>query len=70
MGKKPSGSKQAFFILGALALGWLAIEIAFKPFLDKARSAMDNSDPTRDPDDLLDKQSDHLQSDDDRSTNA
>ncbi|KAG6571478.1 Small nuclear ribonucleoprotein SmD1b, partial [Cucurbita argyrosperma subsp. sororia] len=51
MGKKPSGSKQAFFILGALALGWLAIEMAFKPFLDKARSAMDNSDPTRDPDD-------------------
>ncbi|XP_022155586.1 outer envelope membrane protein 7-like [Momordica charantia] len=70
MGKKPSGTKQAFVLFGALALGWLAIEMAFKPFLDKARSAMDKSDPTRDPDDLVDNLSDHRPSDDDESTTA
>ncbi|XP_031375110.1 outer envelope membrane protein 7-like [Punica granatum] len=43
--------KQAAVVLGALAFGWLAIEMAFKPFLDRARSAMDRSDPDRDPDD-------------------
>ncbi|KAJ0113079.1 hypothetical protein Patl1_03411 [Pistacia atlantica] len=43
--------KKALTVLGALALGWLAIGIAFKPFLDKARAAMDKSDPARDPDD-------------------
>ncbi|MCL7026206.1 hypothetical protein MKW94_005882 [Papaver nudicaule] len=26
------------------------MEIAFKPYLDKAREAMDKSDPTHDPD--------------------
>lgn len=65
---KPSGTKQAFFVFGALAFGWLAIEMAFKPFLDKARSAMDNSDPARDPDDLVDNQSDQTPSDDDQTT--
>lgn len=49
-------------------MGWLAIEMAFKPFLDKARSAMDKSDPARDPDELVDNQSDHTSSDDDQST--
>ncbi|KAH7577518.1 hypothetical protein JRO89_XS01G0261700 [Xanthoceras sorbifolium] len=44
--------KRAVTVFGALALGWLAIEIAFKPFLDKARAAMDKSDPARDPDDV------------------
>jgi len=34
----------------ALAFGWQAIEMAFKPFLDKALSAMNKSDPARDPD--------------------
>ncbi|CAN0892587.1 Outer envelope membrane protein 7 [Linum grandiflorum] len=43
--------KQAAVVLGALAFGWLAIEIAFKPFLDKARSSMAKSDPDHDPDD-------------------
>ncbi|KAJ6963025.1 outer envelope membrane protein 7 [Populus alba x Populus x berolinensis] len=37
-------------VFGALAFGWLVIEMAFKPFLDKARSAMDKSNPARDPD--------------------
>lgn len=43
--------KQAAVVFGALAFGWLAIEMAFKPLLDKARAAMDRSDPDRDPDD-------------------
>ena len=47
---KASGAKQAAVVFGALAVGWLAIELAFKPFLDKARSAMNKSDPARDPD--------------------
>ena len=47
--------KQAAVVLGALAFGWLAIEIAFKPFLDNARSSMAKSDPDHDPDDEGDK---------------
>ena len=34
----------------ALAFRWQAIEMAFKPFLDKALSAMNKSDLARDPD--------------------
>ncbi|XP_051142606.1 outer envelope membrane protein 7-like [Andrographis paniculata] len=48
---KTTAAKSAAVVLGALAFGWLAIELAFKPWLQKARSAMDKSDPTRDPDD-------------------
>jgi hypothetical protein len=36
---------QAVVVFGALTLRWKAIEMAFKPFLDKARSAMDKFDP-------------------------
>ncbi|GAA0157083.1 hypothetical protein LIER_14422 [Lithospermum erythrorhizon] len=51
-----SGSlKQAGVVFGALAFGWLAIELAFKPWLDKARAAMDKSDPAKDPDDVVDQ---------------
>ena len=50
---KSTATKQAMVVFGALAFGWLAIELAFKPFLDKARSAMDKSDPNRDPDDVV-----------------
>jgi hypothetical protein len=42
----------------ALAFGWQAIEMAFKPFLDKALSAMNKFDPARDPngdDDFADR---------------
>lgn len=38
-------------VVGALACGWLAIELAFKPWLQKTRAAMDKSYPDRDPDD-------------------
>ncbi|KAI3898780.1 hypothetical protein MKW92_046376 [Papaver armeniacum] len=57
MGKSSSSSstvnslKSALVIFGALAFGWLTMEIAFKPYLDKARAAMDKSDPSHDPDD-------------------
>ncbi|KAK6239226.1 hypothetical protein QUC31_004695 [Theobroma cacao] len=49
---KSTAMKQAAVVFGALAFGWLAIEMAFKPILDKARAAMDKSDPDRDPDDI------------------
>lgn len=42
-------------VFGALAVGWLAIELAFKPFLDKARSAMNKNDPAHDPDDVVEE---------------
>ncbi|KAG2697145.1 hypothetical protein I3760_07G091900 [Carya illinoinensis] len=48
---KSKGTKQALVVFGALAFGWLAIELAFGPLLDKARAAMGKSDPTQDPDD-------------------
>nr|DAD19445.1 TPA_asm: hypothetical protein HUJ06_020908 [Nelumbo nucifera] len=48
---KTNSLKSAIVVFGALAFGWLTIELAFKPFLGKAREAMDKSDPTRDPDD-------------------
>ncbi|XP_015888091.3 uncharacterized protein LOC107423084 [Ziziphus jujuba] len=51
---KTSATKQAMVVFGALAFGWMAIELAFKPLLDKARSALDKSDPARDPDDVVD----------------
>ncbi|KAK7336738.1 hypothetical protein VNO77_17284 [Canavalia gladiata] len=47
-------AKEAVVVAGALAFVWLAIEIAFKPFLNKTRASIDESDPTRDPDDSPD----------------
>ncbi|XP_052170998.1 outer envelope membrane protein 7 [Diospyros lotus] len=49
--RKSSTLKSTAVVAAALALGWLAIEIAFKPWLDKARTAMAKSDPMTDPDD-------------------
>lgn len=54
MGKSNS-AKSAAVVFGALACGWLAIELAFKPLLLKARSAIEKSDPARDPDDVIDE---------------
>ncbi|KAK8573076.1 hypothetical protein V6N13_099891 [Hibiscus sabdariffa] len=42
---------QAAVVVGALAFGWMAIEMAFKPLLDKVRAAIEKSDPNHDPDD-------------------
>ncbi|KAK9067633.1 hypothetical protein SSX86_011744 [Deinandra increscens subsp. villosa] len=58
MAKRDSAPlKSAVIVIGALAFGWAAIELAFKPWLDKARASMDKSDPTRDPDDADAKKS-------------
>ncbi|CAM8896047.1 hypothetical protein QQ045_027441 [Rhodiola kirilowii] len=43
--------KSAAVVIGALGLAWMTLELAFKPFLDQARKAVDKSDPNRDPDD-------------------
>ncbi|KAL2944955.1 Outer envelope membrane protein 7 [Bienertia sinuspersici] len=47
---KQGSLKEAAIVMSALAFGWLAIELAFKPWLDKARSTLNNSDPDHDPD--------------------
>jgi hypothetical protein len=50
---------QAVVVFEALAFGWQAIKMAFKPFLDKALSVMDKSDLARVPDgddDFADRQ--------------
>ncbi|KAK6937511.1 hypothetical protein RJ641_031019 [Dillenia turbinata] len=52
--EKARSLKSAAVVFGALAFGWLAIEMALKPILDKARASMEKSDPTRDPDDVDD----------------
>ncbi|CAK9175830.1 unnamed protein product [Ilex paraguariensis] len=49
MGKQ-NAVKSVAVVFGALACGWLAIELAFKPWLEKARATITKSDPTRDPD--------------------
>lgn len=49
---KANSLKTAAIVFGALAFGWATIELAFKPWLDKARAAMDKSDPSRDLDDV------------------
>ena len=51
--EKSTATKQMVVVFGALASGWLASELAFKPFLDKFRAAIDKSDPTRDPDNVV-----------------
>ncbi|KAK7285375.1 hypothetical protein RJT34_20144 [Clitoria ternatea] len=45
-------AKEAVVVAGALAFAWLAIELALKPFLNKARGSIEKSDPAHDPDDV------------------
>ncbi|XP_012847998.1 PREDICTED: uncharacterized protein LOC105967957 [Erythranthe guttata] len=42
---KSSLAKSARIVFGALAFGWLAIELALKPWLVKARSSMNDFRP-------------------------
>lgn len=42
--------KRALLVTGGLALVWLTVETAFKPFLDRLRASISRSDPARDPD--------------------
>ncbi|CAL4885008.1 unnamed protein product [Urochloa decumbens] len=43
--------KTAVIVAGGLALAWVAMETAFKPFLDRLRGAVSrNTDPAPDPD--------------------
>ncbi|KAG6471495.1 hypothetical protein ZIOFF_068937 [Zingiber officinale] len=45
-----SSLKRALLVTGGLALAWLTVETAFKPFLDRLRASISRSDPARDPD--------------------
>ncbi|EPS72563.1 hypothetical protein M569_02199, partial [Genlisea aurea] len=58
---KSNPVKSAAIVAGALAFGWLAIELALKPWLAKVRSAIDKSDPNRDPDEQPKEPSDRDQ---------
>ncbi|CAL5054690.1 unnamed protein product [Urochloa decumbens] len=43
--------KTAVIVAGGLALAWVTMETAFKPFLDRLRGAVSrNTDPAPDPD--------------------
>ncbi|XP_062220109.1 outer envelope membrane protein 7-like [Phragmites australis] len=43
--------KTAVIVAGGLALVWVTVETAFRPFLDRLRAAVSRStDPARDPD--------------------
>ncbi|KAL6973937.1 hypothetical protein U1Q18_028121 [Sarracenia purpurea var. burkii] len=46
---RASSLKSTTMVVRDLAFGWLAIELAVKPLLDKARAAMANTDSSRDP---------------------
>ncbi|KAF3789070.1 Outer envelope membrane protein 7 [Nymphaea thermarum] len=43
--------KAAGIVCAALAFGWMAVELAFKPFLDSGRKALDRANPDHDLDD-------------------
>jgi len=43
--------KTAVIVAGGLALAWVTVETAFRPFLDRLRGAVSRkTDPARDPD--------------------
>lgn len=48
--REGSAMKTTLVVLGGLALSWLTMETAFKPYLDRIRGSINRSDPTRDPD--------------------
>ncbi|KAF8413569.1 hypothetical protein HHK36_001560 [Tetracentron sinense] len=49
--ERMGGLTSAVIAIAGLALGWITIEIACKPCLDKGREAIDRSlDPNYDPD--------------------
>jgi len=60
--EKPKGGRSrlgavasSVIAVAAMAMGWLAVELAFKPILDDARDSINKSlDPNHDPDDDLD----------------
>ncbi|CAN6246343.1 unnamed protein product [Urochloa humidicola] len=52
-GAREGGSalKTAVIVAGGLALAWVTVETAFRPFLDRLRGAVSrNTDPASDPD--------------------
>uniref|UniRef100_A0A0A9GHY4 Outer envelope membrane protein 7 n=1 Tax=Arundo donax TaxID=35708 RepID=A0A0A9GHY4_ARUDO len=50
-GRDGNALKTAVIVAGGLALAWVTVETAFRPFLDRLRAAVSrNTDPARDPD--------------------
>ena len=48
--QRGSALKSSLAVVGGLAVAWLTVEMAFKPFLDSIRSAMAKSYSGHDPD--------------------
>lgn len=49
--REGSALKTAVIVAGGLALAWVTVEAAFRPFLDRLRGAVSGStDPARNPD--------------------
>lgn len=48
--REGSALKTALVVLGGLALSWLTVDMAFKPYLDRIRGSIDRSDPNHDSD--------------------
>ncbi|GLJ35167.1 hypothetical protein SUGI_0707910 [Cryptomeria japonica] len=60
---KMSSITSSVFAIAGLALGWAAIELAFKPSLDQSRDDMKKTlDPNYDPDDDVDANNSILKS--------
>ncbi|GJM86637.1 hypothetical protein PR202_ga02514 [Eleusine coracana subsp. coracana] len=50
-GREGNALKTAVIVAGGLALAWVTVETAFRPFLERLRAAVSRStDPSRDPD--------------------
>jgi hypothetical protein len=50
-GREGNALKTVVIVAGGLALAWVTVETAFRPFLDRLRAAVSRStDPSRDPD--------------------
>lgn len=50
-GQRESALKTAVIVAGGLALAWVTVETAFRPFMDRLRAAISRStDTARDPD--------------------
>ncbi|KAJ8429600.1 hypothetical protein Cgig2_008830 [Carnegiea gigantea] len=55
--------KQGAIVFAALAFGWLAIELALKPWLQKARANLGNSHPSDEQEDVVEGSSESQPSD-------
>ncbi|KAF3457191.1 hypothetical protein FNV43_RR01848 [Rhamnella rubrinervis] len=46
---KVNAMRSGVVVVGALAFGYLTLQLGFKPFLEKAQVSIDHSEPTPSP---------------------